>query len=403
MIRVILKKNSFCFHIIFFITVLLFISTFSFAGYETLRMSDFENNALPDNYFSIGKSFKQSVTVVKYSQIPDAPPNLYSGASGGSLGNYGLKLKAAPEIWITGLGDRSLLDRDRLGQNGKALFQADFYIPPQEEIIPSFAVLAMDTAMSEDNTPRQFYRFGFTSNDRLYFSFVSMSEDKAKIFKHDKKIIGSIPRSGWHRIAIVFEGSDTMHFYIDGREASFSPVKENTLRQLQVGIMLADKKNSYECYVDNMSIQWTMDSSPIPESPYSSSWRGSKPKPVTTRVIPLPFVSQGITWLDPESGWNKSSSTGIPMMVFFTSPRVTASKKLEKIFQTDNSAKIFAAKYIPVRIDVTNEQGRQLLSNFHIFKVPTIVLLDYQGQQTGKALFDEDDNWDSFVSKLGIR
>ena len=47
-----------------------------------------------------------------------------------------------------------------------------------------------------------------------------------------------------------------------------SPVEEPSLRKLQVGLMLVESKNHYSCYADNLSIQWSPENVPLPDSPW---------------------------------------------------------------------------------------------------------------------------------------
>ncbi len=75
----------------------------------------------------------------------------------------------------------------------------------------------------------------------VYFSLWVPGETSAKIYKYDRSLLQSLPRGAWHRFAIVCEGEQAIRCYVDSRETNFSPLKDSSLQDLQVGVMLADK------------------------------------------------------------------------------------------------------------------------------------------------------------------
>jgi len=369
------------------------------AQYQLFRWVKFEKGKIPPESSTFGKNKDRMARVVDLSTIPNMPPAFRSGVGGSETGRYGLWLKAHPDVWIVGLADNVLLDRARLGMRGRALYQADFFIPPQGQYIPSLAVLAMEPLRPGDESPRSFYRFGFTLGRSLYFSHVIQDEETARVFLQDLDMGSLVPRPGWHRFAIVFEGPKLIHCYIDGHETNFSPIEDDTIKELQVGVMLAEKEKEYNAYVDNLSIQWTPEDAPLPESPYAPSW-GDAPVPnLSALTTPNPAATP-IRWLDTREAWSQCQATRKPMLVYFYAPHVDAAVNLDRIFQSDPSAQQYLKQYIPVKIDVNQYQGGDLARKFQIFKVPTLVLMNPGGQVTKKAIFGMRDTWSNLHSKL---
>jgi hypothetical protein len=256
--------------------------------------------------------------------------------------------------------------------------------------------------------PRSFYRFGLSKNIFCYFSHVVQDEEQARLFLQDKAFISKIPRPGWHRFAIVFEGVSKIHCYIDGNEPAFSPVEESSLRRLQVGIMLAEKDVSYDAFVDNLSIQWTPEDWPIPDSPYAYTWGGggnlqpqvaSRTPNIPNAMIPTPAIE----WLEPNIAWQRAQQTNTPILVYFYAPKVQAANRLDHIFETNSSAQSFLKKYILVKFDVNQYQGGHLAKSFRIFKIPTIVIIDAKNNEMSRAIFGNLDNWDTFYTKFNLK
>ena len=400
----IIRKNT----VIFLTIISLFIMIVSsgFGQYQLYRWVNFEKGRFPEGSVPFGENMQGAINVVEYSKVSNMPRAFHSGIAGTETGRYGLWLKGDPTVWVVGLADSVLLDRDRLGSNGRALYQADFYLPESGKYLPSLAVLAMEPLLPNAVAPQSFYRFGFTKNTYLYFSHVVADEEEARIYVHEESLIPYISRPGWHRFAIVFEGRNNIRCYIDGHEPKFSPVDEPTLRRLQVGIMLAEQDFNYTAFVDNLSIQWTPEDAPIPESPYASTWGDYKSQPTTQPASPpsqplTPQTTQ-IGWLDPNTGWQQSKATGKPMMVFFHAPRVAATQPLNNIFQTNPQAQAALAQYISIKINVNQYQGGELAKKFRIFKVPTIVILNSNGQETSRGIFGNYDTWQTFSNKLRL-
>ncbi len=395
-----MKKRDFLLSIILTTLAVLCIVVPASAQYQLYGWANFDNGKIPETSQPFGQFFSQGVSVVDYGNVRGMPPQFNTGVFSAQVGKHGLQLRGDPNIYIVGLADGVILDRDRLGTTGRALYQADFFVPEPGKPMPSLAVLAMVPIRPGFTEPDVFYRFGMAHNKYLYFSVVARDEATARVYLHDPEMMTKLPRPAWHRFAIVFEGADNIRCYVDGREPKFSPIKEPTMRRLQVGIMLAEKESTYLCYADNLSIQWTPENAPIPVSPYTFTWGGAAPPtPVAPAVAPVPGGVK-IEWKDTATAWNTAISSGKPMFVYFSAPNVLAVNKLDQLFASDAQAQTFIQGYIPTKIDVNQLAGGDLARKFQIFKVPTILLMDSKGHETGRAIFSMADNWDTFTKKL---
>lgn len=375
------------------------------AQYQLFHLSDFESGALPENSAGIGNSFASAVGVVDYTSIPGMVPEFREGRAATEVGRHGLRITSHPEYWMSGLATGIILDRDAIGQRGRALYQADFFIPGTSDTLPNIAVLAMVPLQPGETRPNTFYRFGITKNSVLYFSRHTLGETTTQVYHQDATFISKLRRPGWHRFAIVFEGAEIIRCYVDGQELPFNPIRENTLRQLQVGIMLVDITNAYDAYIDNISIQWTEEDVPLPDSPWvepssvaptasSGAFQVSSPEPAMGHRL------DEISWYDPATGWALANSTQRSMLAYFMAPRIATTQELDQIFLTDSAARAYVQQFVPVRIDVNQLQGGQIAGNLNITRVPTIVIFNPDGTEGGRATFTTRNTWETFRAQL---
>jgi hypothetical protein len=305
----------------------------------------------------------------------------------------------------TGLGTGVILHRDKLGKEGRALYQADFYIPPDGHTAPSLAVLAMAPLRKGRTRPQEFYRFGITRNKSIYFSNVVASKKAAEYYVEDRELFKKLPRPAWHRFAIVFEGESTIRCYIDGQEPAFSPIEHAASRELQVGIMLAEKTNSYICYVDNMSIQWTENDVPLPDSPYASTWTDGpevfNAPQVATQIAPAPtHLGSAIPWQNTETGARMAQAQNKLMLVNFVAPRIRSTESLERMLTNNQAANAFVSQYVPVKIDVNQLMGGTLAARYRILRVPTLIVMDPSGREISRVAYTGKEDWPTLQKKL---
>lgn len=376
-----------------------------YAQYKVYEWESFESGRLREIMPIIGKPDK--ISIVKWDTVAGMPPEFRNP----EIAQYGLSIRAEKvpaEILNKGIDEHLsgmcfpiVLDRKLLGDAGRALFQADFYIPPKDMRQPNVAVLAVAPLLPNDTIPRSMYRFGMGGGKGVYFSHVLKDSEQPNIKVDDLEIMDKVPRPGWHRFAIVFEGQETIRFYIDGHQPKFSPVKDASMQQLQLGILLADFYYDYLCYMDNPSIQYTMEDAPLPDSPYAASWGdgGGGGAAGTGAQAVLPGA-QAINWLSAEEGWQQAMQTQKQMFVYFQSPRALPTKEFNAILDTDAAAKSFVQNYIPINIDINQLQGGKHAEKFQIWKVPAVLILAPDGKELHRAIFSRKDTWETFAGKL---
>lgn len=397
----------------------IIISQSAHAQYKLYWWTNFEDQKLPNGYVPYGQNFKDFIRISELNTAARIIPHIRDEQFIKETGQYSLCLISNPKVikeaveYAVGLGVGVILDREKLGESGKALYQADFFMPAPPEALPNLAVLATEPTPPGSLWPSAMYRFGITKNTQgkslVYFSRVDTSAAGAKVFKQDPDLVNKLPRPGWHRFAIIFEGQSKIRCYIDGHEPSFSPFNEPDLKKLHVGIMLADKGYTYTCYVDNLSIQWTAEDVPLPDSPYASSWNAQAATPSTGSPMffqdymkdnKLKVDLGNLAWVEPEEVWGKAAQTNKPALVYFYAPKVANTLNLNQIIETNSAAKSELSKYILTKIDVNQLQGNVYAEKYGIFKVPTIIMFSPQGAELKRALFLKTDTWDTFAAKL---
>lgn len=387
------------------------------AQYNVFAWFSFDEGKLDSKAIPLGPLPGQRVFIMPYGQVPSPPRGFKDNVAANENGPYGLMLRtktgAVSEEYITGLASNIILERHRLGAKGRALFQADFYFPPAPYPVPSVAVLAMEPMKPNQESPTSFYRFGITQNKYVYFSHVVTGEKEARVYKTDTSFLPKIPRGTWHRFAIIVEGQDTIRCYVDGHEPSYSPIKDSTMKNMQVGVMLADGTNQYDAFIDNLSIQWTNEDVPLPDSPWAHTWTGSAPVRLTQTApvrstTPSAAATPGSTsaatgpveWFDVETGWKQAVDQQKPMLVYFLAPRLAATAQLDQMITGSPDAQAFLRQHSCVKVDVNQLQGGTYAAQFNIFKVPTLMVFDQQGKEKVRAVFNRNDTWATMEEKL---
>jgi hypothetical protein len=291
------------------------------------------------------------------------------------------------------------------------MFQADFFV--EADRYPSLAVMAMEPPKDVinnhvDSIKGSFYRFGITKGDRVYFSQVKPGEATATVFEQDNNLLKAIPAPGWHRFAIVCEGADTIRCYVDGREAAFSPLKDNSMKEVMVGMLLADSEKSYTAFADNLSIQISDEAPALPASPYDEGWgkaAGSSSKAQTAGVMTAAPTAKVTTelaadWLPPVQAWQKAQSDKKGMLLYFYAPGVTRVETVNQLLASDPAAKAYMAKHACARVDVNQLEGGSIAKKYNIFKVPTFLVISPDAQQFKKATPTASDTWAQIEGQL---
>jgi hypothetical protein len=387
------------------------VSTAS-AQYEVREWANFEDGKLPPNMLTIGGNAGQRLSVIATDQATGQDPAFKNP----EVGSHVLQLQAAPvqsdpSSYQLGIAVGDVLDRSKLGEKGRALFQADFYF--DGKIFPSLAVLAMAPPNNVANNAvksisSNFYRFGVTKNTQIYYSQFRPGDKNASVYEFDKNMIGQIPTPGWHRFALVCEGPATIRCYVDGRETPFSPITDNSMKEIQVGLLLADSERSYTCYADNLSIQVSDEAPALPASPYDKGWTvqaGSSSKAKSagaSSVLPTANVSTALAseWLPPVQAWSKAKQESKGLLLYFYAPGVARVEKVNEMLASDAAAKAYVAKHACARVDVNQLEGGSIAKKYGIFKVPTFLVISPDAKSYKKVTPTQTETWAQIEQQL---
>jgi len=387
---------------ILFICASLLLNAQEVSAYKQILLANHENGAFAQDCQKVGKN-PERIQIVSSQSIPEVFTNENER---NAIGTYCLGFtskfhakntdKPIASDYVNGISLGGTLYRSRIQREGRALFEADFYIPADPGKIPSLAILAMDPVLDASNSPKSFYRFGLTLNKRIYFSYITPENTLNPPFFSDIEMPKILRRPGWHRFSILFEGQETIRLFVDGIEPSFSPVKDKSLQSLQLGILLADPENDYTAYADNMTIYWSEKALPIPESPFSFTEVAQTPQSQDVQV-------EGFAWKSLQEGRDLFSQNPRPMVILFHSPGNPNSEKLIEIIKSTSQAQTYLSRFIPVLADVASPDVFSYAEKLKIFKTPTLLLMNYQGEPTRRVLFSPFDNWNTLQNKLSGR
>ncbi len=371
------------------------------AQYQVYHWASFEDARFPNNYSPIGKTFQKTAGVLDLNNLAGAPSQFRSETASLETGRFSMAIQSNPQSILTGIGTGITLFREKLGNDGRALYQADFFVPDEKAPLVNMAVLAMKPMKPGQKDPSSFYRFGLARLGKnavpaFYLSHIAEGGGGASMFHMDPGLYKRLPKPGWHRFSIVFEGQNTIRCYVDGIEPKFSPVYDNSLQEMQIGIMIAEKKHVVTTYVDNLSIQWTPENIPIPDSPYASSWpAGTIPTNHQEVVKDLEAY-----WMHPTYARARAMKENKPIFVYMQSPRVPASLELERLIARTPEARGFLDQFIPVRVDVNQLMGGTIAQSYTVSRIPTVLLINPDGTEITRGVFTKGQTWEELESQL---
>jgi len=318
-------------------------------------------------------------------------------------GTYGLKFQVTKKIEYIKVVSKTTLDRKNLGTAGKALYQADIYLPAEDNALPySVAVLAVLQEPDGSSAKYRFYRFGVVNGTSVFFAY-TYDEPSPILIKTTDIAELKLKRPGWHRFQIIFEGQENIICAIDGIATSFSPIQESSLGKLRAGLMVSSsKRDAGVCFTDNLSIQFTAESAGLPDSPWSFGSEKTGPPPgFFTLVSSSSETKNSISWLtSPEKAWEECCSQKRPLLTLFYAPRVQSCQSLMKILSADSSAQSLLGKFVLLHVDVNQLRGGSLAQQFGVFKVPCFVVIDNQAQTKAKEFYKKNTDWNTIASNL---
>lgn len=383
-------------------------ATLAFAQFQVLSWDNFEDGIMPSTLTRGHDATSDSIRLVDFLSA-EAPPGILDGIARTECGRYGLLFETNDDQRFLSLASPIALDRKQLGERGKALIQADIYIPDNDPNIPNMAVLAIAPKEPDKRETWQFYRMGLLGGDKVYFSFTN-KEAAPTIYMHEIVDKSTLKIPGWHRFQIIFDGQDKIICAVDGKATNFSPVPESTLTLMQAGLMVTkptDKKGS-RAYIDNLSIQWTTEDVPLPDSPWATPVAPSAPTAASpasfgfsappAAAAAAPVAQEWMT--SPEDAWERCLQQQRPMLVMFYAPRANNYQRLEQILSGDGSAQNLINQFVPLKIDVNQLRGGTIAKQFVVFKVPTLIVIDPLQRERARVLFETNSTWPEVAAEL---
>jgi hypothetical protein len=353
----------------------------------------FESGSLPAT-MSLGyNADPQSVAVFPFG-IPGTPKEMVTPTAEIECGRYGLTFVPTMEKKMLSLFSPVSLDRSRLGETGHALYQADFYLPPEGEDLPNIALLAA-VANPDNSLSYQIYRFGILrGGKRVYFSYLQDPKVPPTVFESQDIKELNLSRPGWHRFQIIFKGQSEIYCAVDRTPTKFSPITETSLQVLNPGIMVAINDNPRPVVADNLSIQWSAAEVPLPDSP----WVPRAIKKETNLLAdgsPLPWFS------NPSQAWTVSSAQKRPLLVMFYSPKMSPYQHLLSICPNDQQTNDLLQRHVLARVDANQLWGASLAQKLGVVRIPTLVVMGPDGREISRAeVIRGQTKWDELTGKL---
>lgn len=396
--------------------ILIFLMSPAQAQFRVFSWESFESGQIPATLRMGHDSDETNLKVFDYSSMTQIP-GMVTPQSQDELYRYGLQFNSVPKKRFLSVVDHLTLDRQLLGANGKALYQADFFLPADMSKMANTAVLAVVNQPEKGKNLYQFYRLGIMNTGKVYFSYAKDTPQPIQYLQEDIDSL-KLERPGWHRFQIIFEGQSRIHCAVDGKFTKFSPIEEPNLRYLNAGIMVvgALEAESESAVVDNLSIQYTNENVPLPDSPWLGAVTGSllgggpavsRPGmggPTATANTPRPGTSaagsgatatapSSLSWMsNPDEAWEASRAQNKSLLILFYAPRVRTFDAFQKILADNPSSQGMLAKYTLLQVDVNQLRGGTLAQKFNIFKVPTVIVME-NGVEVRRFTMRNNSTW----------
>lgn len=404
------------------VVVCLLLASHAFAQYKVFCWDNFENGSFPQTLKKIHDANDKNVQVISYDSLLSNPKysKIQDGIARTECGRYGLyftipKADVEPKpngVFLSIVSD-IILDRKTLKNGGKAIIQADFFMPEEPRIakpaaasssIPGIAVLGVGGINPHLFDKWAIYRVGMSPTYQVFFSFLDASKGAAPILYHVDKLENmKLQVTGWHRFQIVFQGSDVIGGYVDGVKTSFSPINEGSITSLRMGLMISSSsKADKECIIDNLSIQIADENLPLPTSPWMVADIGANSQKTVSQGFQKPdFSDSNLRWfLTPEDAVQYNKGKNLPYLILFYSPLAKTHKTIEAMINADSNFQRFLKNYVLTRLDVNQLNGGKVAEYYGIFRVPCFVALDSNGNKKSMIIFKENMKQDEIINQI---
>jgi hypothetical protein len=375
------------------------------AQYRVHDWMNFNDGRLPERLAFGHYADETTVAPISMSN-PAIPPVMRLGAAETEIGAGAVRFAPTGDRNHLSAVSTTSMERNRLGADGRALYQADFFLPaagaPVPETIALLAVSAEEGSTSTTNY--RMYRFGIQRGNRLFFAYADGVNPNPQIFLFQDFDQLGLQRPGWHRFQIIFFGQDTIYCAVDGRMTNFSPITEPSLTRMRPGMMVTRGErpptDQVFAVADNLSIQWTPLSSPLPDSPWTAPTAAMLAGTTATRNIME--GNSRLPWLDnPTEAATAARADNRTILAMFFAPRIAPYTYLQGIVpQTDDSRALFE-KFVLLRVDTNQLSGGTLAERFDVFRVPTFIKLDATGTEAGRlTVVNNQTTWEEISTFL---
>ena len=166
--------------------LLLLLAGTAVAQYDIKQLADFEDGRLPANARLVGTDAEKGIAPVALDTVAGMPAGFRDAQTAKETQKNAVLIRVPkpPEGTsnVAGLVIGETLDRDSLGDKGRAIYQADFYVPAEDP--PTIAVLAMEDAgvgSTGKAILKQYYRFGILKTGEAFFSLVVPNTTSARV------------------------------------------------------------------------------------------------------------------------------------------------------------------------------------------------------------------------------
>jgi hypothetical protein len=383
--------------LIFFYLLLIAVtgSRASAQQYRVHSWESFESGTIPETIVRFHHSDETTVRPLNL-RSPGIPREANSGTANLECGQFALGFFPTTDSNHLSIFTPDSLDRNQLGENGHALYQADFYLPADGTSIPTISLLAQ--VIEEGSGKYKFYRFGILEGgEQIFFSFTNNAA-QPEIYENQKTEDLNLARPGWHRFQIIFLGRDQIYCAIDGQMTSFSPITEATHQVLNAGIMVTSATPGKSAVADNLSIQWTAQEAPLPISPWLSQVADTN----APNTSPLES-GKSVIWLnDPTKAWETVRQQKRPLMIKFYSPNIRPYEYTKQIIPNNQEAYDLFNQYILLEFDANQLNGGKMAEKFNVSRIPSFVILDPNtGQETNRiVVINQKTTWKEFKENL---
>jgi len=388
--------TRFCRVVALAIVGMLLATSPAFAQYRVHDWMNFEDGRLPSR-LQFGHTADESTVTAFDMNASGVPAILRSGVARTEIGRGAVRFVPTVERNHLSAVSTTYMDRARLGANGRALYQADFFLPGPGAPVPETMALLAVSGDSTSMTSYHMYRFGIQRGNRLFFAYADGINPEPRIFLFQDFDDLGLQRPGWHRFQIIFFGQDTIYCAVDGRMTSFSPITEPSITVMRPGMMVTrgegPAQNQVQAIADNLSIQWTALASPLPDSPWTRPTAAMLGAAGSRNIIEegsaLPWTS------NPTEAGATARQAGKPILAMFYAPRIAPYSYLQSIVPQDQEARDLFENYVLLRVDTNQLSGGTLAERFDVFRVPTFITLDPDGRESQRlTIVNNQTEWE---------